>query len=213
MRRVRWGILGAADIAPNLLEGVRLSSNSEAVAVASRDFSRAQAFAERHGLPRVFGSYEALLHSGEVDAVYVALPNSLHAKWCIHALEAGLAVLCEKPFTATAAEAREVMRVRDKTGVPIIEGFMYRFHPMYERVFDLLNSGTIGDVILVQSAFTFLLDDPNHIAASAELAGGALLDIGCYCVNLEVNAIDLRARGHGSHAARLPQCWARTTGC
>ncbi|MCX5758961.1 MAG: Gfo/Idh/MocA family oxidoreductase [Candidatus Hydrogenedentes bacterium] len=184
MALVRWGILGTASIAESLAEGIRLSSNSLLTAIASRSLARAQAWAERFDVPRAFGSYDELLHSGEVDAVYIPLPNSMHAEWTIRSLEAGSPVLCEKPFTANAAEAREVMRVRDRTGLPVAEGFMYRFHPLQRRVLEYVSDGAIGNVIGIQSTFTFLLDDPHSISASAELVGGALWDVGCYPVSL-----------------------------
>lgn len=182
--RLRWGILGTASIAESIAEGVRLSSNSVLTAVASRDLSRARAWAERFNVPRAVGSYAELIGSGEVDAVYIPLPNALHAEWTIRTMEAALPVLCEKPFTANAAEAREVLRTRDRTGLAVAEALMYRFHPLYARLLDSLRNGAIGDVLCVQSTFTFLLDDPNSVVASAELAGGALLDVGCYPVNL-----------------------------
>ena len=184
MALVRWGILGTASIAESLAEGIRLSSNSLLTAIASRSLSRAQAWAERFDVPCAFGSYDELLRSGEVDAVYIPLPNSMHAEWTIRSLEAGLPVLCEKPFTANAAEAREVMRVRDRTGLPVAEAFMYRFHPLQRRVLEYVSDGAIGNVVGIQSTFTFLLDDPHSISASAELVGGALWDVGCYPVSL-----------------------------
>ncbi len=182
--RVRWGILGTASIAESFAEGIKLSCNSVLAAVASRDFSRSSSWAERFGAPLAFGSYDALLGSGEVDAVYIPLPNALHAEWTIRAMEAGLPVLCEKPFTATAAEAREVLRARERTGVIVAEGFMYRFHPLYARLKAMLASRAIGDVVSMQSTFSFFNDDPKSVVASAELCGGALLDVGCYPVNL-----------------------------
>jgi len=184
MALVRWGILGTAAIAESLAEGIRLSSNSRLSAIASRDAAKSKAWAERFDVPLAFGSYDELLHSGEVDAVYIPLPNSLHAEWTIRALEAGLPVLCEKPLTASAAEAREVLRARDRTGLPVAEAFMYRYHPMYDRVLERVRGGAIGEVIGVHGVFSFMLDDPKSIVASSELAGGALLDVGCYPVNL-----------------------------
>lgn len=182
MKKVRWGIIGAADIASTFAEGVRLSSNSVLTAVASRTLEKAQAWAARHDVPLAYGSYDAMLESGEIDAVYVPLPNSMHAEWTIRSLRAGLPVLSEKPFTSNAAEAREVLRVRDETGLPVAEGFMYRFHPMYDELMARLEAGVIGEIVSMQSTFTFMLDDPGHIACSAEMAGGSLMDVGCYPV-------------------------------
>jgi len=181
---MRWGILGTASIAREAVRAVRGSGRCRVAAVASRDLDRARSWADRHGVPLAFGSYDDLLRSGQVDLVYIPLPNSLHAAWTIRALEAGLPVLCEKPLTASAAQAREVQAVAERTGLPVAEAFMYRYHPVYERVRSLIAAGAIGEVSTITSTFTFLLDDPSAVAASADLAGGALLDVGCYCVNL-----------------------------
>lgn len=182
--KARWGILGAASIAPAVIEGIRMGETGEVRAIASRDLGRAKSFAAQHEIPRAFGSYDELLQSGEVDIIYNPLPNSLHAEWTVRALEAGLPVLCEKPFTADAAEARAVADVSRRTGVPVAEAFMYRFHPLYDAVMALVLQGAIGELQLIESCFTFFLDDRGGVAASAELAGGALMDVGCYCVNL-----------------------------
>jgi predicted dehydrogenase len=181
--RSRWGILGAASIAPAVIEGIRMGETGEVRAVASRDLGRAKSFAAKHDIPRAFGSYDELLRSGEVDIMYNPLPNSLHAEWTIKALEAGLPVLCEKPFTATTAEARTVAEVSRRVGVPVAEAFMYRFHPVYDEVMALVLQGAIGELQLIESCFTFYLEDRTGVAAAPELAGGALMDVGCYCVN------------------------------
>jgi predicted dehydrogenase len=181
---MRWGILSTANIGRALIKGIGLSSTSCVQAVASRERNRATEWAKEHGIPRAFGSYDELLQSGEVDAVYNPLPNSMHAEWTIRALEAGLPVLCEKPLTVDVAEAREVAAASRKTRLPVAEAFMYRYHPMYDRVVDLVQGGEIGDITTVRSAFSFRLRDRSNIRWSAQLAGGALMDVGCYCVNL-----------------------------
>jgi predicted dehydrogenase len=181
---VRWGILGAAQIARRIVRAIGQSRSSVVGAVASRNLERAVEFAGEHGIPRAFGSYEELLNSRDVDAVYVPLPNSLHAEWTMRALEAGKPVLCEKPFAVSAAQAREMAAVSRRTGLLLAEAFMYRFHPMYETVSGLIESGAIGRIIAIDSAFTFFLEDRGEIPASFELAGGSLMDVGCYCVNL-----------------------------
>jgi predicted dehydrogenase len=180
---LRWGILGTANIARAVVNGIRMSSNGTVAAVASRDSARAEAWAQTHAIPKSFGSYDALIHSGEVDAIYVPLPNSMHAEWTIRCLRAGIPVLCEKPFARSASEAREVQRVAQETGIPVAEAFMYRFHPLYDQLVGLLLQGVIGNLVSIRSAFSFHLRDRNEIPASAELAGGALMDVGCYCVN------------------------------
>jgi predicted dehydrogenase len=138
-----------------------------------------------HGIPHAFGSYQELLDSREVDAIYNPLPNSMHAEWTIKALEAGIPVLCEKPFTVNADEAREVVAVARNKGVLLAEAFMYRFHPIYDIVLETIRAGEIGDVLMIRSSFAFRIkDDPKNIRLSGPLAGGALMDVGCYCVNL-----------------------------
>lgn len=188
--KLRWGILGTAAIAPDMAKGIAMSSTGVVNAIASRDLARAERWAQEHGVPHAFGSYDALLDSGVVDVVYNPLPNSLHAEWTIRALRAGLPVLCEKPFTSNAAEAREVLKVSAETGLPVAEAFMYRFHPIYERVLECLRSGVIGTITCIHSTFTWFLEDRGQIPASAELAGGALMDVGCYPVNLARLAAD-----------------------
>jgi predicted dehydrogenase len=181
---VRWGILSTANIGRALIRGIGLSADSCVQAVASREYTRALEWAKEHGIPRAFGSYEDMIRSGEVDAIYNPLPNSLHAEWTIKALEAGIPVLCEKPFGVNAVQAREMVAVARRTRRLLAEAFMYRFHPIYDQVLEVIDSGVIGPVISIRSAFTFRLGDRNNIRASAELAGGALMDVGCYCVNL-----------------------------
>ena len=181
---LRWGILGTASIAPAVIAGIRAGGCGRVAAVASRDGERARVWAARHGVPLSFGSYEALLASGAVDVVYVPLPNALHEAWSVRALEAGLPVLCEKPLACDAAGARVIAAAAERAGLPAAEAFMYRFHPLYDRLRDVLREGRIGRLVSVDAQFTFLLDDPSEVPASAALGGGALLDVGCYCVNL-----------------------------
>lgn len=181
---VRWGILSTAHIGRALVRGIGLSDGSCVQAVASREYTRAGEWAKEQGIPRALGSYEELLEAHDVDCIYNPLPNSMHAEWTIKALEAGKPVLCEKPFTVDAAQAREVVEVARRTGVLVAEAFMYRFHPLYDQVLELLSTGIIGDIVTIRSAFTFRLTDRSNIRCSGELAGGALMDVGCYCVNL-----------------------------
>jgi len=181
---VRWGILSTANIGRAFLRGAGRCRHSCIQAVASREWTRASEWAREHGIPRAFGSYEELLQSGEIDVLYNPLPNSLHAEWTIKALEAGVPVLCEKPFTVNADEARRVVQVAKRTGMLVAEAFMYRFHPVYDRILETIRDGAIGDVVSIDACFTFTLDDRSEIPASGELAGGALMDVGCYCVNL-----------------------------
>ncbi len=180
---LRWGILGTASIARTVVPAISRSDSSEVHAVASRDLSKAQSFAGEMDIPAAYGSYEEMLDRADIDIVYVPLPNSLHAAWTVRALEAGYPVLCEKPFALNAKEANEVVEVAKRTGLPVAEAFMYRFHPMYEKVLELLDGGAIGSLVSISSCFSFFEDDRSGIVASAELGGGALMDVGCYCVN------------------------------
>jgi len=180
---MRWGILGTASIAETLVGAMDRSDDCVAQAVASRDGARARAWADRHGIPEAYDSYDALLAAGGVDAIYVPLPNALHVKWTIRALEAGYPVLCEKPFAMSAAEARAVAAVSHRVGLPVAEAFMYRFHPIFDRALALLDGGAIGSPVSLDSRFTFFDDDRDGVVASAALGGGALMDVGCYCVD------------------------------
>lgn len=181
---LRWGVLGCASIARRVVPAITGVAGNRVAAVASRSLDKARAFAAELGVPRAFGSYAEMLASGEIDVVYNPLPNALHAEWTIHALERGLPVLCEKPFTVNAAEARMVIAAAHRTGLTVAEAFMYRHHPLYAQVARLVAEGAIGELRLVSGVFTFALGDPSEIPASAELGGGSLRDVGCYPVNL-----------------------------
>ncbi len=163
---------------------IQASRNGKLVAVASRDEARARAFAEEGGIPCAHGSYEALLDDAGVDAVYIPLPNSLHREWTVRAAEAGKHVLCEKPLALTEVECHEMRSAAEANGVKLMEAFMYRFHPRTERVIEMVQSGALGDTRMIQSGFTFRLTKPNNIRLDATLGGGALMDVGCYCVNV-----------------------------
>ncbi|MPZ70998.1 MAG: gfo/Idh/MocA family oxidoreductase [Actinobacteria bacterium] len=182
---LRWGILSTAAIGrSSVIPGTQAADRCEVVAVGSRDADAATAFASELGLPRSHGSYEALLADPEVDAVYIPLPNHLHAEWTIAAARAGKHVLCEKPIAMTAAEARSMVEVCDAEGVLLMEAFMYRLHPIWEATRELVASGRIGTLRSVQSWFSYFNDDPANIRNIREAGGGALFDIGCYCVNV-----------------------------
>lgn len=152
-------------------------------AVASRDAERARAWADRHGVPHAYGGYQSLLESGAVDAVYVPLPNALHADWTVAALDAGLPVLCEKPLTTNLADAIRVQKAATAAGLPVVEAFMYRHQPVYALLGQLLDSGEWGTLRSIDGVFTFALDEHGSVIASQELGGGALLDVGCYPVD------------------------------
>jgi predicted dehydrogenase len=185
MTTLRWGILSTAGIATEkAIPGMLRAARCEVAAIGSRDQARAAAVAARHGIPRVHGSYEALLADPEVDAVYIPLPNHLHAEWTIAAARAGKHVLCEKPLALSPADAERMIEVCRAEGVALMEAFMYRLHPSWVAVRELVASGRIGRLVAVNSWFSYFNDDPANIRNVAAYGGGALLDIGCYSVNL-----------------------------
>ncbi|MCG6958224.1 MAG: Gfo/Idh/MocA family oxidoreductase, partial [Gemmatimonadetes bacterium] len=184
-RKLRWGVMSTANIGRAAVNpAIQASTNGVLTVIASRDEARARAFAERASIPRWHGSYEALVDDPEVDALYIALPNSLHREWTIRAAEAGKHVLCEKPLALDAGECREMQAAADAHGVKLMEAFMYRFHPRTGKVLEMVRSGALGDLRTLRSAFTFRLTRPGNIRMDPDLGGGALMDVGCYCVNV-----------------------------
>ncbi len=185
MEKVRWGVLSTARIATEkVIPGLHRSTRGELMAIASREAGTARSAAERLGIPRWHASYEALLADPDVDAVYVPLPNHLHMPWAIAALRAGKHVLCEKPIALTAADAEAMFEVAEAQGRLLMEAFMYRHHPSWIAVRELLASGRIGRLVAVDSWFSYYNDDPANIRNMLAYGGGALYDIGCYSVNL-----------------------------
>lgn len=182
---LRFGILGAAAIAPAaLIEPARTDPEVEVTAVAARNQERAQAFAASRGIPRAHPSYADLLADPEVDAVYNPLPNGLHGRWTVAALEAGKHVLCEKPFAANAVEAEQVAKVAERSGLVVMEAFHYRYHPLTLRLLEIIGSGELGELHRLEAYFTAQLRDRADIRWDLGLAGGALMDIGCYPLHL-----------------------------
>ena len=180
---LRIGILGAARIARSFVEAVRPSAKVVVTAVASRDVERATAFAREFGIGRVHASYDALFADPDVDAVYVPLPNNLHAEWSIRAAAAGKHVLCEKPLAANAAEARAMFAAAEQNGVYLVEAYPYRAQPQTLKVRELVAAGAIGRTQLIQASFGFPLTDAANIRMDPTLAGGALMDAGSYPVS------------------------------
>ncbi len=181
MNRIRWGILGTGDINRKVLRGARLSRELEVVAVASRDDERAAAFATEHGIPRSFGSYEAMLDDPDVDAVYICVPNSLHHPWTMAALAAGKHVLCEKPYARRPDDVSVAFDAAERAGLVLMEAFMWRHTPQTRRLLELLPR--IGRLQTVRATFSFPLKNPANIRLRADLDGGSLMDVGCYCVS------------------------------
>jgi xylose dehydrogenase (NAD/NADP) len=182
---IRWGILSTANIGKSrVIPAIQVSSNGRVTAVASRSLEKARAFADELGIPTAFGSYEELIASPDVDAIYIPVPNSEHAAWSIRCAEAGKPTLCEKPLARSAAEAQRMVDAFSKRGVLFAEAFMYRFHPQTQRVKQMIDEGAVGDVRAMQAAFTFPLREEANIRLSKPLAGGSLMDVGCYCINV-----------------------------
>jgi D-xylose 1-dehydrogenase (NADP+, D-xylono-1,5-lactone-forming) len=183
-QKLRWGVLSTANIGRAAVNpAIRASANGRLLGVASRDAARAAEFAEKGGFERHYGSYDALLADPEIDAVYIPLPNSEHCAWTVRACEAKKHVLCEKPLALGADECLRMQRAADANGVKLMEAFMYRFHPRTEDAIARVRSGSLGEVRTVRSTFTFRLTRPENIRLRADLGGGALMDVGCYCVN------------------------------
>jgi predicted dehydrogenase len=183
--KVRWGVLGVANIATQkVIPGMQKSSRAEVVAIASRDLGRAQAAAKKLNLATAYGSYEELLADPKIDAVYNPLPNHLHVPWSIKAAEAGKHVLCEKPIALNVHETWNLIQTRDRTGVKIGEAFMVRTHPEWLRARELVRSGAIGELCSILSVFSYFNTDPQNIRNKLEIGGGAIMDIGCYPITM-----------------------------
>jgi predicted dehydrogenase len=181
---VQWGILSTAQINDKFIAGVTESRESAILAVASRDRTRAERYASARGIERAYDSYEALLGDPDVQAVYISLPNVLHLEWTSRALEAGKHVLCEKPLSRRVADVRAVFDLAARQDRLLMEAFMYRHHPQAARVAELVQSGAVGRLRVIRASFSFHFADPADVRLSAALDGGALMDVGCYCVNV-----------------------------
>lgn len=183
--QIRMGVLGCAQITKAALLDAAPGSGLVVTAVASRSLARAEAYAREHGIAIAHGAYEALILDPDIDAIYNPLPNSLHAEWTIRALQAGKAVLCEKPIASNAGEAREMAQAAQTTGQPLMEAFHYRYHPMMQHILDVVSSGALGAVQHISSALEIpgTMLQADNIRFQLALAGGALMDVGAYCMN------------------------------
>jgi predicted dehydrogenase len=194
-KKVRWGVLGAAKIAvEKVIPAMQRGRWSEVAGLASRDLEGARRVADELGVPKAYGSYEELLADPDIEAVYNPLPNHLHVPLSVKAAEAGKHVLCEKPVSLSVAEALELLAARDRNGVRIQEAFMVRTHPQWLAVVELLRSGRVGDLRAVTCVFSYFNREASNIRNRPEMGGGALLDIGCYPVNLSRFAFDEEPR-------------------
>jgi D-xylose 1-dehydrogenase (NADP+, D-xylono-1,5-lactone-forming) len=183
MEPVRWGILSTARINHAVLTPARETDKAEVIAVASRDLSRAEAYAREQGIERAHGSYEALLADPDVEAVYISLPNSLHVPWSVRALESGKHVLCEKPFGRRPDEVERAFDVAEGAERLLMEAFMYRHHAQTRKLAEVVASGAIGELRQLRSSFSFTLSDQTDVRMLPELDGGAVMDLGCYCIS------------------------------
>jgi predicted dehydrogenase len=181
--KVRFGILSTAHINRLVIPGAHASDKVDLVAVASREQSRAETYAREWGIERAYGSYDALLEDPEVDAVYISLPNTMHAEWSIRAVEAGKHVLCEKPFSRHPEEVEAAFDAAERAGRLLSEAFMYRHNPQAKRLAELVREGTIGELRVVRAAFSYSLYDADNIRLRTDVEGGSLMDVGCYCVS------------------------------
>src|SRR5712692_6896871 len=185
MTKIRWGVLSTARIGQNhVIPAMQQGTYSEVTAIASRDQQRAETVAQKFGIAKAYGSYEELLKDPDVDAIYIPLPNEQHVPWSIKALEAGKHVLCEKPIALTANEAQTLVDAAARyPQLKIMEAFMYRFHPQWQRAQQLVTDGAIGDLRTIQSFFAYSNLDPTNIRNQADHGGGGLMDIGCYNIS------------------------------
>ncbi|MFV0438142.1 MAG: Gfo/Idh/MocA family protein [Desulfopila sp.] len=186
MEKVRWGILSTAAIGQKkVIPAIQAGMYCEVTAIASREYGKARAAADRLGLGKAYGSYEELLADPDIDAIYNPLPNHLHVDWSIKALWAGKHVLCEKPIGLNAIDGeRLLLAAASRPDLKVMEAFMYRLHPQWQRARRLVAEGAIGTLLAVESFFSYCNVDANNIRNQADVGGGALMDIGCYCLSL-----------------------------
>jgi D-xylose 1-dehydrogenase (NADP+, D-xylono-1,5-lactone-forming) len=182
---VQWGVLSTAHINAKFLAGVARSDECDVLAVASRDADRAATYAREHGIERSYGSYDQLLDDPDVEVVYISLPNSMHVEWTERALRKGKHVLCEKPLSRRVADVEGAFDVAESADRLLMEAFMWRHNPQTERLVELVQAGVIGRPTLVRAAFSFAIaaGDEANVRLSADLEGGALMDVGCYCIS------------------------------
>lgn len=183
-RKLQWGILSTAQISRSFLIALRTSIRNIPLAVASRDFQRAQTFAKELAIPRAYGRYDSLLEDPDIDVVYIPLPNGMHAEWAIKAAKAGKHVLCEKPLAMSTAEVDAMGEAAAKAGVVLLEALMYRHHPQTLRVKEIVDSGALGDLLVIRGSFTIdLAGDPDNIRLNPHLGGGSIWDLGSYPIS------------------------------
>jgi D-xylose 1-dehydrogenase (NADP+, D-xylono-1,5-lactone-forming) len=183
MEKLTWGLISTARINRAVIPPIRLSGRSELVAVASRNQATADAYAKKWDIPRAFGSYEAMLDDPDISAVYIGLPNHLHAEWSVKCAAAGKHVLCEKPLALSTTEVDRIIEAAREHRVVIAEAFMYKHHPQTLKVIELVKQRAIGDLLVVKGTFTFNLTDPVNVRLHPEMGGGSIWDVGCYPIS------------------------------
>lgn len=185
MKKFRWGIISTANIGrTSMIPALQSLDRAEVLAAASRDEEKAKNFADELGIQKAYGDYQELLEDPEIDAVYIPLPNHLHKEWTIRAAEAGKHILCEKPLALNAGECLEMIDAAAANGVVLMESFMYRYHPRIISAVEMVRSDVIGKLKTIESGFTFFLGDKDDIRYKYQDGGGALMDLGCYCINI-----------------------------
>lgn len=186
MKKVRWGVISTAKIGTEkVIPAMQQGEYSEVIGIASRNLDAAKSAAEALGIPKAYGSYQELLDDAEIEAIYNPLPNHLHVPWSLKALQAGKHVLCEKPIAPTSMEGEELVEAaRRYPDLKVMEAFMYRFHPQWQKALQLVLDGEIGELRTIQTFFSYFNDDPDNIRNMADIGGGGLLDIGCYAISL-----------------------------
>ncbi|WP_284639785.1 Gfo/Idh/MocA family protein [Paenibacillus silviterrae] len=206
-KKVRWGIIGCAGIAKRaVIPGIQQSETGEVAAIASRELSNARETADKLGIPTAYGSYEQLLEDESIDAVYIPLPNHLHKEWTIRAAEAGKHVLCEKPIALNAEEAQEMADACAKAGVVLAEAFMYRYHPRYAMIRDIIQSGEIGAIRGIHGTFTFNnAKASNNVRYKQAWGGGSVYDVGCYPLSAARLLLEREPEAVTAHAFFSPE--------
>ncbi|MDO7905703.1 Gfo/Idh/MocA family oxidoreductase [Paenibacillus sp. JX-17] len=206
-RKLKWGILGTAEIARSaIIPAIQESEYGDVVAIASRRAEHAAEVAEQMQIPRSYGSYEELLQDEEVEAVYIPLPNHLHKEWTIKAAQAGKHVLCEKPSSLNAMDTTEMVEACNQAGVVFAEGFMYRYHPKHQRIKEIINSGEIGDIRGIHCTFTFnQADQQGNVRFNREMGGGSIYDVGVYPISAARMYLDREPEAVMVHALYSPE--------
>lgn len=192
-RKVRWGILSTAKIGrEKVIPAMQKGNLVDVLGISSRDPENAKDAAARLGIPRAYGSYTELLNDPEIDAIYNPLPNHMHLEWSLKAIDAGKHVLCEKPICMDSEEAETLIKAaKKKPHLKVMEAFMYRFHPQWQKTLDLVRQGNIGQVLTIHTIFSYYNVDPENIRNRVDAGGGALMDIGCYCISFPRFLLDM----------------------